>query len=422
MSKVCILSDNGEIGAFQLLRTDNDKAIALTRTLVKHVLLYPGTNQAHAYIIKGYVVHLAFLITADKTAVLRVSKDIDEADTAHLTALAFYLALGESPVGILMVAVGTRIAGDIDRLGLSPPHIAPQATVHLDIREDHIRHSSLVTILDAQTAVRACDDAVVEDHIIDRVYILTSNLDGTRTAGHHAVGDGDIVAGAIALCLTTVLQTDTVIARGDMAVGDAHILRVVEVDAITITDLQVVEQVDALDDGLVATHEMYGPVGTLLDGHITDGEVTHIRQRQHMGTGVEGLVCQRLQLIAVAQLCSHEGDAIAVDGALACNADVLGIVGPEPEHTLTSIFSKGTQAVDALIGIGFQRGCGFKIQLHVALQLDGTCQERMIAWQQHSAAAFSGTTVNHLLDGLGIVGLTITFCSGNSHIVDLLGS
>lgn len=92
---------------------------------------------------------------------------------------------------------------------------------------------------------------------------------------------------AILLKLTAVLQTDTIVARGDVAVCNTYILGVVDINTVTITDLQIIEQVDTIDHRFVTANQMNGPIGALLDGHITDGQVTDIRQGQHMWTGVK---------------------------------------------------------------------------------------------------------------------------------------
>ena len=144
-----------------------------------------------------------------------------------------------------------------------------------------------------------------------------------------------------------------------MTIGDTYVLRVVEIDAVAITDLQVVQQVDAVDHGLITANQMHCPISAFLDRHVADGQILHIRQCKDMRTGIEGLVCERLQLIRVFQLFAHKGDAIAMNSTLTRDTDILSILGPEPQHTLTTIITKGTQLIDRLIGIGFQRRCGF---------------------------------------------------------------
>ena len=98
-----------------------------------------------------------------------------------------------------------------------------------------------------------------------------------------------------------------------------------------------------------------------------------------MWTRIESLICQWFQLVAVLQFCTHEGDAITVDGTLAGNGDVLSIVGPEPEHSLATVLAKSAQVINALVGIGLQCGCSLQIKFYIAFQLDWTSQESMVA-------------------------------------------
>ena len=239
-----------------------DKALAFARPLIHTTRTF--ALKSYAYIIKIDVLYLARHVATYKAAVLAGAGNVIEVDTTHLAATTLNLSLGESPVGILMIAVGTWIAGHVDRLGLSPPHIAPQAAVQLDVREYHIGNGSLVAILDAQTTVRTCDNAVIKHHVIDRVHILATNLDGARTARHHTVGNSNIVARAILFELATVLQADAVVATGDMAVSNTHMLRMVDIDTIAIADFQVVQQINAINHSFIATNQMNSPVSALL--------------------------------------------------------------------------------------------------------------------------------------------------------------
>ena len=95
------------------------------------------------------ILHLTRHIATYEAAILAQRGDIVEVDSAHLPAAALYLTLGESPVGILMVTIGSGIARHIDGLSFAPPHIAPQPSIKLDIRKHHIRHRSFVAVLDA---------------------------------------------------------------------------------------------------------------------------------------------------------------------------------------------------------------------------------------------------------------------------------
>ena len=127
-----------------------------------------------------------------------------------------------------------------------------------------------------------------------------------------------------------------------MTVSDTYVLRVVDIDTVAITNLQVVQQLDTVNHSPVATYQVNRPVGALLNSHVADGQVLHGSQRQHVRTRIEGLVGQRLQFIRVLQFLAHEGDAIAMNRSLTSDAEVLCIVGIEPQHTLTSVLTKGT--------------------------------------------------------------------------------
>ena len=84
------------------------------------------------------------------------------------------------------------------------------------------------------------------------------------------------MARAISLELTAILQTDTVITACDVAIGYAHILGMVNINAVAIANLKIVQKVDAVDDSLVASDEMHGPVSPLLYGNVTDSEIPYI--------------------------------------------------------------------------------------------------------------------------------------------------
>ena len=77
------------------------------------------------YIAEMNIVDLSPYVTAHEASVLAVGDDVIEIYAAHLSAASYRLALRETPVGILVVAVGARLAGNMYWLCLSPPHVAP---------------------------------------------------------------------------------------------------------------------------------------------------------------------------------------------------------------------------------------------------------------------------------------------------------
>ena len=97
------------------------------------------------------------------------------------------------------------------------------------------------------------DDAVVDEHVADGIHIFATDFDGTTARRHHTIGDNDIFARAKLFKLTSVFQTDTVVAARDMAVGDTDIARMVDIDAIAIADFQVIEQIDPVNRHIIAS-------------------------------------------------------------------------------------------------------------------------------------------------------------------------
>ena len=255
-----ILGIERHIHLSQLIPVHLDESLAFAGALVEEAMLEAGLLlQVDTHLVEIDVVHLTRLVASHEASILRSSRDVVEIDVAHLAAATDCLAFGEAPVGIFVIAVGPWITGDVDRLGLSPPHVRPQAAVEHDIREDNIGHRTLVAVLDSYAAVRGSDDAVVDHHAVDAVHVLAANLDGARAAGHHTIGNDNIFAFAILLELTTVFQTNAVVARRDVAVGDTNLTRMVDINAVAIANLQIVEQRNTLDVGILAPHQVHGP-------------------------------------------------------------------------------------------------------------------------------------------------------------------
>ena len=217
------------------------------------------------------------------------------------------------------------------------------------------------------------------------------------------------MARPVFLALPPVFQADAVVAACDVAVGDAHVAGVVDVDAVAVTYLEVVEQVDAVYHHAVATHEVQCPVCTILDGDVAHGDVAHVGEGEHMGSRVEG--GDGFEFVGVAQLFPHEGYAVAVDDSLACDEDVLRSVGIEPKHAFPLVGSKGAEMIDALVGVGLDDRCGGEEEHNVGLQFHRSAEVGVAGTESDDAAALLRALVDGLLYGSCIVGLSIAFRS-----------
>ena len=201
------------------------KSLSPARTLVVNATLVSGLfAHRQVHIVHINMVNFVLSVATDETTVLACGRDVEESDAGNLSTTSFNLPFRETPVGIFVISVCTRIARHINRFSLPPPHVRPQTAIHLDIRERDVCDRPFIAVLYAQPSVGSRDDAVVEKNVADAVHILASNLDGTRTRGHHTIRDGDVAAGAVLLELAPILQADAVVAAGDMTICDANVL------------------------------------------------------------------------------------------------------------------------------------------------------------------------------------------------------
>lgn len=135
--------------------------------------------QSNIHIIKIDIAYLPPLITAYKTSILTRSCNIIEEDSLHFTTSSLCFTFGKAPVCILMITISTWIRGYIYRLSLTSPHITPHVKIHLNVTKGNVTHTTFIAILNAQTTIALCNDAVIEVYIIDRIHVLTPNFNST---------------------------------------------------------------------------------------------------------------------------------------------------------------------------------------------------------------------------------------------------
>ena len=191
----------------------------------------------------------------------------------------------------------------------------------------------------------------------------------------------------------------------------------VDIDTVAITDLQVIQQRDTVDNGIVTTYQVNRPVGTLTDGDITDDQPAHIDKCQYMRTGIKGRISQGLEFITVAELRTHKGDAIAMDGATTGDREVVYILGIYPHHTLSPILLEGTQMIDSLVGMGLECRVHIKMEIDIRFQFDRSGEEYMPRGEIYLSATGSRAGINGLLDGFGIIHHTITLGTILHHVI-----
>ena len=126
-----------------------------------------------------------------------------------------------------------------------------------------------------------------------------------------------------------------------MAIGNTHILGMVYIDAVAIAYLQIVQNRDAINGGIVATNEMNRPIGTVADGYITNHCLLYIDKRQHMRTGIK--VGHRFQLVRIFQFLAHKGDTVSVYSSCSGDRYLFQVLTINPHHTFTTVIAESAQ-------------------------------------------------------------------------------
>ena len=195
----------------------------------------------------------------------------------------------------------------------------------------------------------------------------------------------------------------------------------VDVDAVAIAYLEVVDEADANDRSVVAADEVNGPVGSVADGHVAYLKLLDTYEREHVRTRVEARVGKFLELVAVVQLCTHEGNAIAIDGSLTCDRDILGVFGPYPHHALALVLLERREMINALIGIGTPHGVDFEMIIDIRLQFYRTREEGLARREDDLSSTVGRTFVDGFLNGNGIVGDAIAHSTIIEDIINTWG-
>ena len=141
-------------------------------------------------------------------------------------------------------------------------------------------------------AITVFDNTIIEDHLADRIHILGTDLDRTTAGSHGAIGHGDILAFPKVRILPPVLQADTIIPAFDITITDPDIAAVIDINAITITHFQAVQETDPGDHHIITTDEVDGPVSGVADMQIMYTDILSADDREHMRTriaDIEGL-------------------------------------------------------------------------------------------------------------------------------------
>ena len=361
-----------------------------------------------------------------------VHPDVAERDIFQAVALAsmqenavfaaavnvFKVYIADMPRPVALFAVYRR---HTDGFGFAPPLVREHAGVDVQVGKGHVFNVAAITQHQRDAAVGAGDNAVGDGDIAEVRNALGAKLDSGTGGGQRTVGDHNVLTRAKMCIFLSGLENDAVIGGFNMAIVDAHIAAVVGINAIAVDHFQVVQNADAINQHILAAHHMHGPERAAGQGDFTDGQVLHTFHQQHGNARVIGSLNKVMIDFAVKVFFG------AIDYAAAADADILGILSHnEIILWLTVIFAVFVRghferciAVMVAVGsfhfqevlfvfAGFQAGAVLQVQLHMAVQQNGTAFVNMAARHQHPAAAGCRAGINGFLDGRAIVCGAIT--------------
>ena len=344
---------------------------------------------------------MVLLVSGEEHTILALAGDVEKADILNAAA-----------VGVGIPVVGRHH----DRLRAAPPALSKAAGLDHDVGEAHVPHTAAVTDLDGQAAVGSGDDAVVHQNVLKVRHTLCADLDRSTGGGQRTVGDDDILSRTVLVIARRGLETDAVICTLDMAADDPHIGGVIRVDAVGVGAVQRVQHPDVGDQHIVASGRVQRPERRVLKRHIMERDVVAVFHIHHGGAGIEIAV----EVVTACPL--HKGINVAVHCALTRDGEVVRILGVNKGvgrlcHRTVYGFCTGNRCHGSIVAIGveiggdigvrFQKGALFKMQLYVAFQLDRTGIVGMTALQYNAAAACCVAGINGRLDCSGIIGCAI---------------
>ena len=139
-----------------------------------------------------------------------------------------------------------------------------------------------------------------------------SQLDGRGNRLQGAVADDDVLAGRVA----PGLETDAVVARGDVAIGDVNVAARNDIDPVGDGAKVIVDDARTLDEDLFASKKVECPASTVAKRNVADRYVPAALQEQCADL-------ERGHLVACAGPAEQVPPARSVDHTVALDNDLL---------------------------------------------------------------------------------------------------
>ena len=259
---------------------------------------------------------------------------------------------------------------------------------------------------------------------------------------HLAATDDDVFRGfagktaltaLAAVVVTGTLDGDAVVARVEVAVFDEYTVARLRVAAVAVGP--VIINMYATYGNIGRQQGVDDPEGRPQQGDVLNEDALALVQVNHLGTqtvlrteaalvhvdtvlgifqqtGTGTLVLGYAALFHAEALVAAPGPpclvrATAVNGTLARDGDVLGLVGIDERRevpTVQTLPACGHDGVQVRLEGEFQYGTLLHDEVHATLQLDGSCQEVLALGNDDAAATLLRAFVDGFLNGLLVLG------------------
>ena len=280
--------------------------------------------------------------------------------------------------------------------------------------------------------------AVFHEHVAATARNLGTDHHATVSVGHRAMAHDDVLRRNVpkaSVLVASALDSDAVVARLEAAVLNEHVLARLWVASVAVG--AVVDDGQAAHGDILRQQGMHHPEGRAQQGDAFEQNVFTLIKVDELwaqafslelalldgGAGFGILEQQRAAHLlafdglgspAVGVLATHRPPrlvgAVAIDGAAAGDGDVLLAVGIDAGlivHEVHALPARLHNGEELRIEGKEQMGALFKIEVDIALQGDGTCGPGA-GRHYHASAASLRTGCNGFVDGLLVlVGLGV---------------
>src|ERR1019366_6453821 len=238
------------------------------RPVIEHTSgVFGPAVEGDVHVLERYVGDPALRCAVDADAVLGAPGDVAHAHIVNRPDLA---------------ALSARNGGEGDGFAAAPPGRRLVTRDKFDVAEIDPVHAAFVAQLNRQTAATRLDLAPLETDIVDVLGGFRPDLQPRILGLDHAVLHRDVTRRPPLLVLPRRLDHDGIVAAHNVAVTDFHVVAMVRVDAVAVRHIQIVADLEAVHQHVLAPQHVQPPLRRLTEGNTADLQSLAAREDKHL--------------------------------------------------------------------------------------------------------------------------------------------